>query len=1243
MVKRLYVEKKNGFDVAARQLLHEAHSLLGLPNMTAARILCRYDVEGTNAETMEKAIPVIFSEPNVDTVYMEDMPAFCGRALAVEYLPGQYDLRADSAEQCLQLLTGGERPSVKCATIYIFEGEVDDDGFARMEKHLINPVESRRASLEKKETLAMLSPVPEDVKTVEGFISLGSAELSDMVAKMGFAMSAEDLSFCRDYFKNEEKRDPTVTELRAIDTYWSDHCRHTTFLTSIDEIDFEDGKYTKPVKEAYSDYLLARAEQYKGKERPQTLMDMATLGVKVLKRRGMLPDLDESEEINACSIKIMAKIDGREEPWLVMFKNETHNHPTEIEPFGGAATCLGGAIRDPLSGRSYVYQAMRISGAGDPRAAIKDTRAGKLPQRQITRKAAQGFSSYGNQIGLAAGKVQEVYHPGFVAKRMELGAVVGAAPVENVRRERPAEGDIIVLLGGRTGRDGCGGATGSSKAHTTDSLSTCGAEVQKGNPPTERSIQRLFRKKEFALLIKRCNDFGAGGVSVAIGELAPGLTIDLDKVPRKYEGLDGTELAISESQERMACVIDPKDREAFLAMADAENLEATVVAVVTKEERLRMTWRGNIIVDLSRAFLDTNGATQHTKAYVEAPEDKSYLGSPIACFDDKKSFADNVKSALSELNLCSQKGLVERFDGSIGTGTVIAPYGGKYCMTPNDAMAGLLPVMGAKTATLMAHGYDPELASWSPYHGAVYAIVESLSKIAAAGGDVKKVRMTFQEYFQRVNKDAEKWGQPAAALLGALKAQLSLGLASIGGKDSMSGTFEDIHVPPTLVSFSLCCEDADKLVSCEYKAAGHDLLLLRADKEEYDLPNYASLLKKYAALYSLIQSGKVCSAQAVGYGGIAAASAKATFGNRVGASLCGLSQEELFKPLYGSIVIEADKGFAAEDFVKIGETTLGGFAANGSEISLSEMQMAWEAPLEKVFPTKAKAPEGEVGFKPCEKRETARPAVKLARPRVYIPAFPGTNCEMDSAWAFRRAGAEANIGVFRNLTPAAVEESVRAMAEGIKKSQIVMFPGGFSAGDEPDGSGKFIATVLRAPMVRDAIMELINNRDGLILGICNGFQALVKVGLLPGGEIRDLTESDPTLTFNTINRHAATTVHTVVSSVLSPWLAGVSCGDVHAIPISHGEGRFVCSKEDALLLQKRGQLCFQYCDPDGRVSAEMPYNPNGSVCAIEGICSPDGRILGKMGHSERRGEFIGRNIPGNSDQKLFESGVKYFG
>ncbi|MDD2648469.1 MAG: phosphoribosylformylglycinamidine synthase [Eubacteriales bacterium] len=1243
MVRRLYVEKKDGFDVAARQLLHEAHSLLGMPEMTAARILCRYDVEGIAPEAMEKAIPVIFSEPNVDNVYMEEMPAAGGKVLAVEYLPGQYDLRADSAEQCLQLLTGGERPNVKCATIYIFEGDVSEDRLARMEKHLINPVESRRASLDKKETLAMVSPAPEDVKTVDGFISLGDAELAKMVAKMGFAMSAEDLRFCRDYFKAEEKRDPTVTELRAIDTYWSDHCRHTTFLTSIDEITFEDGKYAKPVKEAYSDYLLARAEQYRGKERPQTLMDMATLGVKVLKRRGMLPDLDESEEINACSIKIMAKIDGSEEPWLVMFKNETHNHPTEIEPFGGAATCLGGAIRDPLSGRSYVYQAMRISGAGDPRAEIKDTRAGKLPQRQITRKAAQGFSSYGNQIGLAAGKVQEVYHPGFVAKRMELGAVVGAAPEENVRRERPESGDIIVLLGGRTGRDGCGGATGSSKAHTTDSLSTCGAEVQKGNPPTERSIQRLFRKKEFARLIKRCNDFGAGGVSVAIGELAPGLTIDLDKVPKKYEGLDGTELAISESQERMACVIEKKDVGAFLKMADEENLEATVVAVVTKEERLRMTWRGKTIVDLSRAFLDSNGATQHTKAFVEAPKDESYLRAPVSSFDKNKSFAENLVSALSALNLCSQKGLVERFDGSIGTGTVIAPYGGKYCMTPNDAMAGLLPVMGAKTATVMAHGYDPELASWSPYHGAVYAIVESLSKIAAAGGDVAKVRMTFQEYFQRVNKDAEKWGQPAAALLGALKAQLSLGLASIGGKDSMSGTFEDIHVPPTLVAFSLCCEDADKLISCEYKAAGHDLLLLRADIKDCDLPDYDKLLSQYKSLYSLIQSGKVYAAEAVGYGGIAAASAKAAFGNRVGVKLCGKTQEELFTPIYGSVILEVEKGFCPCGYEKIGETTASGFAASGSEVSLSELQSAWEAPLEKVFPTKAKAPAGELSYKPYEKRGLSHSSLTLARPRVYIPAFPGTNCEMDSAWAFRRAGAEAEIGVFRNLTPSAVEESVMAMAEQIKKSQIVMFPGGFSAGDEPDGSGKFIATVLRAPRVRDAIMELIEKRDGLILGICNGFQALVKVGLLPGGTIRDLTESDPTLTFNSINRHAATVVHTVVSSQLSPWLMGVKCGDVHAIPISHGEGRFVCSDADARLLQARGQICFQYSDADGNVSAEMPYNPNGSVYAIEGICSPDGRILGKMGHSERRGENINCNIPGNSDQKLFESGVRYFG
>ncbi len=1247
MVRRVYAEKRPGYDVNARQLRRELCEALGTESIERVRIFQRYDVEGLSDEAFERAKAIIFSEPNVDALYDETLPEMNAQILAVEYLPGQYDQRADSASQCLQLLSpDGVRPNVACAKVYALEGsQISADIMEMVAHHLINPVESRRASLEKPETLAMRANVPEDVAIIEGFTSMDDQALCAMVSEMGMAMSAEDLCFCRDYFRDTEKRDPSVTELRAIDTYWSDHCRHTTFLTALNDVEFETGRYAEPVRAAYELYVDTRKDVYGERKKDISLMDMATLGAKALKKMGKLDDLDASDEINACSIVVTAHVNGKDEPWLIMFKNETHNHPTEIEGFGGAATCLGGAIRDPLSGRSYVYQAMRITGSGDPRTPYSRTRSGKLPQRRITTTAAQGYSSYGNQIGLAAGKVQEYYHPGFVAKHMELGAVIAATPRDHVRRSEPKPGDIVMLLGGRTGRDGCGGATGSSKAHNVESLSTCGAEVQKGNAPTERCIQRLFRRADFAQKIKRCNDFGAGGVCVAVGELAPGLVIDLDAVPKKYEGLDGTELAISESQERMACVIEPENLEAFKQMAYEENLEATQVATVTEEARLVMNWRGRKIVDLSRAFLDTNGVTQHAKAVITAPDETEPYLTAQPDFARGKTTREAWLSMLSDLNICSQKGLVERFDATIGASTILAPYGGETRESPNEAMAALIPVDGeTTTATLMSHGYDPELSTWSPFHGAVYAVTESLAKICAAGGDVSRARLTFQEYFERLNQNEKSWGKPTAALLGGLSAQLGFGTASIGGKDSMSGTFEDIHVPPTLVSFAVNAVEASDVVSTDLKGAGHKLVLLTLPVDEQLVPEYNKALMLYESLHQAILRGDILATHTVGRGGVAAAVTMMALGNRVGVKLTGVEENDLFLPQYGCIIAELKEGAPIPAGLReIGVTTDDAMlSACGMELALEEASAAWKNPLESIFPTDAGEKETDVPFEPYTTRLDIHPAIHVARPRVFIPSFPGTNCELDSARAFNRAGAETDVFVFRNLTARGIEESVEAIVRGIEKAQIVMLPGGFSAGDEPDGSGKFIATALRNPRIMEAIMNLLNQRDGLMLGICNGFQALIKLGLVPYGEIRTLTETDPTLTYNTIGRHAATHVRTVISSVKSPWMAGVQVGDLHQVAISHGEGRFVCREEQLRQLMENGQIVTQYADENGRPVSAMPYNPNGSMWAVEGICSPDGRVLGKMGHSERIGAQVAKNIPGEKDQKIFESGVKYF-
>lgn len=1251
-VIRIFVEKRDGFNVLAKQTLWDIRHNLGMKCVSDLRYIVRYDIEGLTKNEYDKAKGIVLSEPNADVIYEESLPVEDGwRVFAMEYLPGQYDQRGDSAEQCIQLLTQGERCKVLTARVIALKGDINDEELKKIENYLINPVESRLASLEKPQTLDIETPVPENVKRVEGFIKWNDDEMAQYYGSMGFAMTLDDLKFCCDYFRDTEHRDPSVTELRVIDTYWSDHCRHTTFLTRLSEVEVEKAALGKVIEDALKEYYDTRDEVYgKDSTRIVSLMDMALIGMKSLKKKGMIPDLDESEEINACSIEVPVTIDGKTEKWLVQFKNETHNHPTEIEPFGGAATCLGGAIRDPLSGRAYVYQAMRVTGSGDPTVAFKDTMHGKLPSRKITTGAAQGYSSYGNQIGLATGQVTELYDKGYVAKRMEIGAVIGASPKENVVREVPAPDDVIVLLGGRTGRDGCGGATGSSKAHTESSIETCGAEVQKGNPPTERKIQRLFRNPEVSKLIKRCNDFGAGGVCVAIGELADGLTVDLDKVTKKYDGLDGTELAISESQERMAVVLDKNDVEKFIKEAEKENLEATAVAVVTENPRLTMNWRGDKIVDLSREFLNTNGVTQVAKAYITAPKAED-------CYRDKcpealkdMPFEKAVSENMARLEVCSQIGLAERFDASIGAATVIMPFGGKAQLTPQEAMAAKIPLEKGETddATAMSYGYIPGVSRWSPFHGSAYAVVESLSKLLAIGANPMTARLTFQEYFERLKDVPSRWGKPAAALLGAMQAQLKLGLPSIGGKDSMSGTFEDIDVPPTLVSFAVAMTKASKTISAEFKKACSKVIYVPVpENKETLMPQWDKLIKMYNAVFALCESGKVLSASVVKEGGACASVCKACFGNGFGFKFAKeLTNDELFAPLSGSLVLELENGAELDADVlsyDLGVVTDDAKVTMGdTSVEISEILKKWTAPLEKVFPTQAECPEIAVDAKLYTERNTKSPAIKTAKPKVFIPVFPGTNCEVDTARAFEKAGAEVEMLIVNNLTSKGIEETIVKMEQIIKSSQMIMLPGGFSGGDEPDGSGKFIATTLRNPRIADAVNDLLKNRDGLMLGICNGFQALIKLGLVPYGEIRELKPSDPTLTFNTIGRHISHMAYTRVTSVKSPWFANVNAGDVFAVPVSHGEGRFMADIETVKALAQNGQIATQYVDLSGNPSDDIAYNVNGSVCAIEGITSPDGRVLGKMGHSERKGENLYKNVPFEKDQQIFESGVKYF-
>lgn len=1252
MVKRLFVEKKKPYDVEAQGLLSDLTETLGIKALESVKIINRYDIEGISDEEYQMARNTIFSEPPVDLAYDEEysIPTGC-TAFAVEYLPGQYDQRADSAAQCIQLLTQGERPEIKAARVIVLGGAITLQDIAAIKKYYINPVESQEAKMEKPQTLKTEVEQPEDVATIIGFIDMDVKQLSDLLKEMGFAMSFDDIVFCQGYFKNTEKRDPSVTEMRMIDTYWSDHCRHTTFLTCIDSVKFGEGKYTKVIEDTYKDYMAAREEIYRGRDdKDICLMDVALMAMKALKKQGKLEDLDLSDEINACSIVVNAEINGKNEEWLVMFKNETHNHPTEIEPFGGAATCLGGAIRDPLSGRVYVYQAMRVTGSGDPRTRMEDTTPGKLPQKKITTGAASGYSSYGNQIGLATGQVAEIYNDGYVAKRMEIGAVIGAAPRKNVVRMQPAAGDKIILLGGRTGRDGCGGATGSSKAHTEESLVSCGAEVQKGNAPTERKIQRLFRNPEVSTLIKRCNDFGAGGVSVAIGELADGLEINLDMVPKKYEGLDGTELAISESQERMAVVVDAADVDKFIKHSNNENLEAVVVAEVTAAPRLKMNWRGKRIVDLSREFLNSNGAKQRIDIEIAAPEEESYFDkySNVIVDDLTEKWVDNLQN----LNRCSQKGLVERFDSTIGANTVLMPYGGKTQLTPAEGMAAKLPLMegDTTTGTLMSYGYNPEISMWSPFHGAVFAVVESVAKITAMGGDYKKIRLTLQEYFEKPGKDAKRWGKPLSALLGAYYAQMKLGTAAIGGKDSMSGSFNELDVPPTLVSFAVDTVNVNNVVSNEFKAAGSKVVLLKLGLDKNNLPDFNELDKIYSAVHKMAVQKSILSASSVREGGIAEIISKMAFGNMIGFKFDDkIDTALLFRPLYGSIVLELSESTdISSDFAGLNYTLLGTTAANneiavgGTEMSLSMLAEKWQAPLEKIFPTKVRpkfeAPV-EYRYEACTK---VKPSVKVAKPRIFIPVFPGTNCEYDTKKVFENAGGIVETLVIKNMSHNDIEESIQEMERLINNSQIIMIPGGFSAGDEPEGSGKFIATAFRNPVVSQAVMKLLKERDGLVMGICNGFQALIKLGLLPFGEIREIDDSCPTLTFNTIGRHQSCLVNTKITSNLSPWLNNVKVGDIHSIAISHGEGRFTASEQVLKTLEANGQIATQYVGLNGKPTYDISFNPNGSINAIEGITSPDGRVFGKMGHSERIGTNLYKNVPGEKDQQLFKAGVDYF-
>lgn len=1243
MIRRIFVEKKPEFAIAARELKGEMAAYLGIAS-EGVRALVRYDIENISDETFEKAKVTVFAEPPVDDVYEESFPhGEDDFVFTVEYLPGQFDQRADSAEQCVCLLNPAEHPIIRSATTYVVSCALTEEQRAALVKHCVNPVDSRVASEEKPETLAEHYDEPEDVKIFEGFKDMAVGELKELYDSLGLAMTLADFEHIQRYFHDEEGRDPSMTEIRVLDTYWSDHCRHTTFATELTDVEFDEGYYRPLIEGAFQQYLADHKDQYVGRDDKYVcLMDIGTLAAKRIRKMGLLDDQEVSDEINACSIVVPVMMDGKKEEWLVNFKNETHNHPTEIEPFGGAATCLGGCIRDPLSGRTYVYQAMRVTGAADPTKPLNETLPGKLPQRKIVTTAAHGYSSYGNQIGLATGLVNEIYHPDYVAKRMEIGAVIAAAPRRQVKRLTSDPGDVVILLGGRTGRDGCGGATGASKAHNTASLTTCGAEVQKGNAPTERKIQRLFRREEVSSLIKKCNDFGAGGVSVAIGELADGLLINLDKVPKKYAGLDGTELAISESQERMAVVVDPKDVEKMLQYADEENLEAVEVATVTEEPRMVITWRGKEVVNLSRRFIDTNGAHQQAAVKVALPQETYATEATTASV--KERWLQN----LSDLNVCSQKGLVEMFDSTIGAGSVVMPYGGKTQMTPTQSMIGQLPTLTAKcdTVTVMSYGFDPYLSSWSPFHGAVYAVVDSVAKVAAAGGDVSKVRLTFQEYFKKLGKDPYRWGQPFSALLGAYHAQMGLKLPAIGGKDSMSGTFNDIDVPPTLCSFAVGISDMKHVVTPELKKAGNYLYLLEIKPDKMEMPNYRMLLAMYKVLYRAVSKGAVKSAYAVGFGGVAEAVSKMAFGNRLGVCFDGkFGVDELFEKKYGAIVVEVENcGTLPVVARKIGCVTDDGVFEIGDErIAMDEMLQAWTSRLEDIFPTKSNAEVSPVENKPLYAAKKVYVCKhKVAKPKVFIPTFPGTNCEYDSARAFLRAGAEVETLVFRNQNASQIRESVDAFARAIGESQMVMIPGGFSAGDEPEGSAKFITSVFRNPQITDAVMQLLKERDGLMLGICNGFQALVKLGLVPYGEIRPQSVDSPTLTFNTIGRHQSLIAHTKVVSNLSPWMSKAELGGSYVVPISHGEGRFVASPEWLDQLFSNGQVATQYVDLEGNPTMQEPYNMNGSYMAIEGITSPDGRVLGKMAHSERRREGTYLNIYGEQDQGIFESGVEYF-
>ena len=1246
-VRRVYVEKKPAFAVRARELEAEIRNYLGISDVKGVRELIRYDMEHVSEETYRKALVTVFSEPPVDDVYEENFELNGARTFSVEFLPGQFDQRADSAEQCVKLLNENEEPLIRTAVTYVIEGEISDAEFEAIKKHCINPVDSRETGLEKPQTLVQSFPEPEDVKIFDGFSAMPEAELKELYDSLGLAMTFKDFLHIQNYFKNEEKRDPSMTEIRVLDTYWSDHCRHTTFSTELKDVSFDDGYYRAPMEETYQDYLATHKNLYAGRsDKFVCLMDIALMAMKRLKKEGKLMDQEESDEINACSIVVPIEVDGVTEEWLVNFKNETHNHPTEIEPFGGAATCLGGAIRDPLSGRTYVYQAMRVTGAADPTVSVKETLKGKLPQKKLVRSAAHGYSSYGNQIGLATGAVKEIYHPDYVAKRMEIGAVMGAAPRRAVIRENSDPGDIIILLGGRTGRDGIGGATGSSKVHTEASIEVCGAEVQKGNAPTERKIQRMFRREEVSHIIKKCNDFGAGGVSVAIGELAPGLQIDLDKVPKKYAGLDGTEIAISESQERMAVVVDPKDVDTFLKFANEENLEAVPVAVVTEEPRLVLNWRGKEIVNISRAFLDTNGAHQETSVEVEIPSKEGNL------FEKRPDVTDVKKKwmdTLADLNVCSQKGLVEMFDGSIGAGSVFMPHGGKYQLTETQSMVAKVPVQNGKTetVTMMSYGFDPYLSSWSPYHGAAYAVTESVAKIVATGGDYKKIRFTFQEYFRRMTEDPKRWSQPFSALLGAYAAQIGFGLPSIGGKDSMSGTFNDIDVPPTLVSFAVDVAKVKDVITPELKKAGSKLVWLRAPKDAYDLPDYPALMGQYDKLHQDIQAGRVISAYALDRHGIAAAVSKMAFGNGMGVKIeHNLDPRDFFAPAFGDIICEVPDGKVGElaiTYTVIGEVTDDAkFSYSDTEITLKEALSTWEGTLESVFKTAAGTEEVKADDGSLYKADSIYVCKhKVAKPRVFIPVFPGTNCEYDSTRAFERAGAEVDVKVFKNLTAEDIHDSVEIFEKAISQAQMIMFPGGFSAGDEPDGSAKFFATAFQNEKIKEAVMKLLNERDGLALGICNGFQALIKLGLVPYGEICGQKEDSPTLTYNTIGRHVSRMVYTKVVSNKSPWLQKAQLGGIYCNPASHGEGRFVANDEWLKKLKENGQIATEYVPVD-ETGYEGEFNVNGSYMNIEGITSPDGRVLGKMAHSERRDAGVAVNIYGEQDIRIFESGVEYF-